>query len=196
MLTFWLETLTLEFSARKNALVWESLPLKQEDFTVMMEANIKPMAGVIRWNKSQNIVAILIILLVIGIIYSALQVRQSGYLPEGTVIISQADLEETYGLRVNLVAVTAAGGLVDVRLKIVDGEKAKTLLGDPKNFPSLMAGNGIILHTSEDFAKQEIKFDKDSNLFIMFSNPQSLIKPGTPVTILFGNIALEAISSR
>ena len=55
-----------------------------------------------------------------------------------TTVISQSALEEKYGLRVNLVAVTGAGGFVDLRLKIVDGEKAKLLLTDAKKFPSLM----------------------------------------------------------
>jgi len=123
--------------------------------------------------------------------------RQSAPLPSQiAATISQETLEQTYGLRVNLVAVTAAGGLVDVRLKIIDGEKAKMLLSDPKNFPSLMAGNGVVLHTSEETAKQGIKIENDGNLFLMFPNSQNLIKPGAPVTILFGNTALEAIPSK
>lgn len=163
----------------------------------MIETNIKPMTNGIRWNKSLNVAAILMIaVLVSAFVYKAFMAYQSNYLPEGTTVISQAALEENYGLRVNLVAVTAAGGLVDVRLKIVDGDKAKALLGDQKNFPSLLAGKGIILRASEDFTKQEIQFDNDSNLFIMFSNPQSLVKPGTPVTVLFGDTAIEPIPSR
>lgn len=163
----------------------------------MMEANIKPAANGSPWNKLlNNMVVIVISLLAITFGYNVFRAHQSGYLPEGTTVISQATLEQKYGLRVNLVAVTAAGGLVDVRFRIIDGDKAKALLGDPKNFPTLMAGSGVILRASQEFAKQEIKFDKDSNLFIIFSNPQSLVRPGTSVSILFGNTAIEPIPSR
>ncbi len=63
---------------------------------------------------------------------------QAASLPNGTVVISQGTLEEKYGLRVNLIAVTAAGGFVDVRLKIVDGEKLKLLLADKNKFPNFV----------------------------------------------------------
>ncbi|MBI5352265.1 MAG: hypothetical protein HZB50_06465 [Chloroflexi bacterium] len=145
------------------------------------------------------ILFVLVILATIGMyannVYKAFYPIES--LPKQTITtISQETLEQTYGLRVNLVAVTAAGGLVDVRLKIIDGEKAKTLLSDPQNFPSLMTDNGVILRTSEEIAKQGIKIENDGNLFLMFPNSQNLIKPGTQVTILFGNTALEAIPSK
>jgi hypothetical protein len=146
------------------------------------------------------VLSLLVIIVAIGLyaygknVYKAFQ---SPSVPTQAVAsISQSTLEQTYGLRVNLVAVTAAGGLVDVRLKIVNGNKAKTLLGDQKNFPSLLTDNGTILRASKDFTEQEIKFENDNNLFIMFSNPQNLVKPGSPITILFGDTALEPIPSR
>ena len=113
-----------------------------------------------------------------------------------TVISAQA-LEEHYGLRVNLVAVTAAGGMVDLRLKMLDGEKAKAFLQDKKNFPELYIADGdVTLKASEDTISQEIKFETDGNIFLLFPNGANMVKRGTSVTVMFGDTALEPIEAK
>ncbi len=110
--------------------------------------------------------------------------------------ISLGMLEEKYGLRVNLIAVTAAGGFVDLRIKIVDGDKAKALLSDKQNFPALWVNDKQILNAPEDTRKQQIKFDDDGVMFIMYMNPANAVRPGTPVKVLFGDVAVEAIDAK
>jgi hypothetical protein len=115
----------------------------------------------------------------------------------GMTTLSQSVLEEKYGLRVNLVAVTAAGGLVDLRLKIVDGEKAKSLLSDPSHFPALWIADGdVTLVVPKETRSQEIKFENDGNLFVMFPNARGMVKPGTPVIIRFGDTQVEPIPAK
>ena len=119
--------------------------------------------------------------------------KESGALSQ----ISQADLEEQYGLRVRLVAATAGGGMVDVRLKIIDAEKAKTLLQDPKNFPALwIADSDITLGIPDETRSQEIKFEKDNIIFILFPNAHGVVKPGTPVSLVFGDIRMEPVVAK
>ena len=139
---------------------------------------------------------LMLILVVIGVYtVNAFKAYRATFLPAGTVMVSQSVLEAKYGLRVNLVAVTAAGGMVDVRMKITDGEKAKIFLKDPKNYPALFIG-GKTLSVSEDTKAQGINFSNDANLFLLFSNDNNLVKSGAPVTIVFGDTALEPILSR
>ena len=148
-------------------------------------------------NKYIYIAFILVILLVVAIyVNNAYRASQPATLPEGTVTISQGVLEEKYGLRVNLVAVTAAGGLVDLRLKILDGEKAKLLLADKKNFPSLFLENGVILNAPADIKSQKIEFTSGGIIFIIYPNSGNAVTPGSPATILFGETALEPINTR
>jgi hypothetical protein len=117
--------------------------------------------------------------------------------PSGMTTLSQSVLEEKYGLRVNLVAVTAAGGLVDLRLKIVDGEKARSLLQDPSHFPALWIADGdVTLVVPEETRSQAIKFENDGNLFVMFPNVRGMVKPGTPVIIRFGDTQVEPIPAK
>ena len=147
-------------------------------------------------NNNFYIAIILIILLIVAIyVNNTNKALQPAALPQDTVVISQSLLEEKYGLRVNLVAVTGAGGFVDLRLKIVDGEKAKLLLADTKNFPTIFTEKGITLNAPADTKPQKIEFVTGGNLFIMYSNSGNAVIQGQPVTILFGDIALEPIAA-
>lgn len=148
-------------------------------------------------SKYISVAIILSFLIIIGLYisnaYSAFQVAS---LPKGTVVISPIEFEEKYGLRVNLVAVTAAGGFVDVRIKIVDGQKSKLLLADKQNFPTIYTEQGVVISAPEETKSQEIEFISGGNLFIIYPNSGNAINPETPVTILFGDLALEPITAR
>ena len=144
-----------------------------------------------------SIVIILSFIFVVALyINNASKAFQAVPLPKGTVVISRDTLEEKYGLHVNLVGVTAAGGMVDVRLKIVDGEKLKSLLVDKSNFPTLFTEQGVTLTAPEETKSQDIEFITGGNLFIIYPNAGNAVKQDTPVTLLFGNIAVEPINAK
>jgi hypothetical protein len=140
---------------------------------------------------------ILALVLLIGFFaYRAQQKPEANVIRPETVNISQSVLEEKYGLGVNLVAVTAMGGMVDLRLKIIDGEKAKALLNDPANFPALQLRNGVVLKTSDEIASQAIKFENGGSIYALYPNSRNVVKPGAPVSILFGDLLVEPIPSQ
>jgi len=150
-----------------------------------------------RSNKSYLLAMMLVVLTVIGLYtYNTFRANKANSPLHGGTLISQKVLEENYGLGVNLVAVTAAGGMVDLRLKIIDGQKAKALLDDPANFPVLLVGNGVVLRASDDFARQEIKFENGGSIYALFSNARNIVKPGVPVTIVFGGLQVETVSAK
>ena len=139
---------------------------------------------------------LLLILIAAGFIYYNSRNDRSSLSSE-TTVITQSVLAEKYGLRVNLVAVTANGGMVDLRLKIIDAEKAKLLLQDKKNFPVLYVSNGNVkLNMAEETISQGIKFEDDGNVFLLYSNAGNSVRSGAPVTILFGDTALEPLNAK
>ncbi|MFN2197041.1 MAG: hypothetical protein ACK2UW_13065 [Anaerolineales bacterium] len=140
---------------------------------------------------------ILAVMLLIG--FFAYRGAQKPEAPAGSpqmTTISQSALEENYGLRVQLLAVTGAGGLVDLRLQIADAEKARAFLDDPANFPALRVGNDVDLRVSEDIAEQGIQFENGKSIFVLYPNTQNALKPGDPVTIVFGDLQVEAIEAQ
>jgi len=165
----------------------------------MIEANAKSAVGQFSSKKSVIITIILVVLIVFGIYgFNAFRAARTTADQTEFTSVTQSMFEEKSGLRIQLLAVTAAGGLVDLRLQIVDAEKAKTFLDDHANFPALRVGNGIVLQTSEDAvaAAQDIQIENGKSIFIMFPNTGNILKPGDPVNIIFGDLQLEAIQSR
>lgn len=130
------------------------------------------------------------------------------------VTITPETFEAEYGIRVNLVAVTAMRGIVDLRLKIIDVDKAMTLLEDESKHPAMWIGDqslpNALIPNYEDicgpdgtlvFTPQNPralimpahmghmdKNLKDGGMYIMFyPNPQNTVQSGTPISLFFGN---------
>ena len=106
--------------------------------------------------------------------------------------ISVSDLEGQYGIRLYLLAVTAEGGMVDLRLNVVDGQKAAELLQDKSNFPQLILTDpGVILSAVDDSQASNLK--TGDTLYAVYVNARNSIKPGAKVTLKFGDIHLEPV---
>ncbi len=77
--------------------------------------------------------------------------------PARVPVVSAASLEDEYGLRLNLVAVTAAGGLVDVRFTVTDKDKALHVLHDAASMPELyVEASGAVLRAPKPLAHKMV----------------------------------------
>ena len=118
--------------------------------------------------------------------------------PEPTAVptpeaITQAALEDRYGVRIKLLAVTGAGGLVDFRFKVLDAEKAGTLLKDRQTAPALVVeDSGATLKTHQGLP-DDLTLQDGVMYFVVYPNAGGAVKPGTPVTVLFGDVRIEPI---
>lgn len=128
-------------------------------------------------------------------------------LPEA--VISAQTLEEEYGIRVTLVAVTAAGGMVDVRYRIIDPEKAAQLI-DPEHGgimpmihvedvlctePGLRARyENIFLEPDPHMRTQQLIPDR--TYFTLIPNTRNVVTRGASVIVVFGDVALEPLAVR
>jgi hypothetical protein len=98
-------------------------------------------------------------------------------------------LEEQYGVQVSLVAVTALNGIVDVRLKVLDVDRAKQLF---KNHGALLVGDTLILppHMHGHTLKQGKPY------IVFYPNQQHLVQTGTRVSLVFGDMRSEPIAAQ
>jgi len=102
--------------------------------------------------------------------------------------ITQKTLEEQYGMQLSLAAVSAMDSIVDVRMRVLDPEKAEQLLED-EHF-ALLVGDTLIPapHVSRHmFANKTI--------IVMFPNRQNIVTSGTPVSLVFENLRVEPVSA-
>lgn len=111
---------------------------------------------------------------------------------DGFTPLSAADLEARYGLMVRLVGVTAGGGMIDVRFKVLDAEKAAVLLQNPDSLPKLQVEDGITLTTSQA-ELEDVHLEDGGIVFMLFPNAGGSVRTGTPINILFGKIKLETV---
>jgi hypothetical protein len=111
-------------------------------------------------------------------------------------VVSAADLEQAYGIRLDLVAVIAAGGLVDVRFTVTDTDKAGHVLHDNAALPALyIESRGAVLRTSQPKAHKMTILD-GASYFLLYPNSGGLVQAGTGVSVVIGEVRLEPITAQ
>jgi len=59
-----------------------------------------------------------------------------------------------------------------------------------------LVNEDVILNAPEDTKTQEIRFNDDGNIFILYANSANVVKPGSQLRILFGDTALAPVVVR
>ena len=105
-------------------------------------------------------------------------------------------VEARWGVRVTQVAMTGDGGLVDFRFIALDPDKALAMMQDVNNLPILRTeDSGKIVNSAANMAATH-DLRAGQTYFLLYRNPGGAIRPGTPVTILFGDLKIEHVLSR
>lgn len=105
--------------------------------------------------------------------------------------VTAEELERTYGTRVDLVALTALGGLVQLRFTVLDASKAEPLFHVAENMPALEAeSSGAILHAPTGMRHHLTLLDGGS-YFVLYANSGNALSPGAPVSVLIDDVKLE-----
>lgn len=117
--------------------------------------------------------------------------------PIPETVISIQTLEEEYGIRMSLVAVTAAGGMVDVRYRIIDPEKAVKLIDETDGgiMPMIYVQNSDVM-LMPDMHMRSQKLIADRMYFELIPNTQNAVTRGSIVTVVFGDMALEPMVTK
>jgi len=110
--------------------------------------------------------------------------------------ISENTLEQDYGLRVTRIAATAAGGMVDFRLQVLDAGKARPLLTDSARLPSLVVPENGATLTNPGSTDPDLLVEDGRIFFVLFPNTGNAVQPGTPVIVAFGDLQLEPMTAQ
>jgi len=106
-----------------------------------------------------------------------------------------SEAETQYGIQVARVSLTAASGLVDVRLKVLDAAKVKALLADPANAPSLIVGDKPPLMAPHN-ALKGARLSNGQVIFVLFPNVRRAVQAGVPVTVAMGPARLGPVTAQ
>jgi hypothetical protein len=113
-----------------------------------------------------------------------------GSTPTPVPLTPDRALEECCGIRITLIAVTASGGMVDLRYKVLDPVKAKAALQDQANVPVLIAEDGTRL-PSPGLAEPNQDPVEGRVYYMLYPNTRGVVRPGTRVTVVVGEVQLE-----
>jgi hypothetical protein len=111
-------------------------------------------------------------------------------------VVTAAVMEAEFGIKIDLVAVTASGGLIDLRFTVVDKDKAVKVLHDATTMPSLLVeDSGTVVNVRKGMHHRLTLLD-GARYFILYSNPGGAIQRGSPVSVVIGDIRLAALSAQ
>jgi hypothetical protein len=110
--------------------------------------------------------------------------------------ISAQVLADTYGAKVDLIGVAALGGMVQLRFTVLDTKKADALFHDKDKMPRLLIeSNGQILEPPAGM-KHSMKMVNGGSYFIIYGNRANMVKEGTKISVVVGDVKLEHQAAR
>jgi hypothetical protein len=105
---------------------------------------------------------------------------------------SISEMEEQYGVQVSLVATSMMDSIVDVRLKIIDPDKAQELI---KNQAALLVDQHTLVLAPHMHSHTGTRL-KVGKVYIIFFPTQQVIHTGSSVSLVFGDYHTEAVVVR
>jgi hypothetical protein len=101
--------------------------------------------------------------------------------------VSFSELEEKYGIQVSLAATSMMGSIVDVRIKIVDPDKAHAIL---QNQAALLVNQEALILAPHLHSHGGTRL-KVGKIFVIFFPTEQKIHPGSEVSLVFGPVRFE-----
>lgn len=105
-----------------------------------------------------------------------------------------SEAEARSGLQVAHLGVTASGGLIDARFKVLDAAKARAALAQPENAPRLLT-SGAPPILAPHHALRGARFSQGQVFYIMYPNTRNAVKPGADVTVALGEVSLSSLKA-
>jgi hypothetical protein len=125
----------------------------------------------------------------------------------GSSAITPQAFEDAYGMRLTVLGVVATGGLLDLRMTVVDPAKAAQLFGvhlQPKTghthgdavMPVLVPdGSSTVIHVAGGMS-HHVSLKADQSVNLLFPNPGGAIQGGTTVSVVIDDVRIDGITAQ
>ena len=153
-----------------------------------------PTPGPRRGPRIATLVALALLLLVVaGVTAFALWPERKADVRAGTTLVSAEEMAARYGIDVNLVGVTAAGGLIEFRYQVMDPDRADRMIADPDLLPVLVVedtGETLVISTPHHHSAE---LELGGTYFFLVANAHNALREGSLVTLVIGDARVEHI---
>ena len=113
----------------------------------------------------------------------------------GPTLVTHRRAGGPHGIDVNLIAVTAAGGLIEFRYQVVDPDKAARLLHDAKLAPAFVVeetGETLVMSSPPHSTAAELRLG--GTYFFLMANAHNALHRGSTVTLVIGDPRVEHLT--
>ena len=109
-------------------------------------------------------------------------------------VVAAADLGQASGVLITRVAVTGDGGLVDLRFRVVDPDRANAL--HDAGTPSALVDErtGLVVHDLLMNHAHTGAYRAGVTYYLVFTNPGNWVHRGGRVTVLLGDAQVEHVA--
>ncbi len=147
-----------------------------------------------RWRWA--VLVLVLALLAGGFAARGLWAEQKADIRSGTTLVDADGLAARYGVKVTLLAVTAAGGLVELRYQVVDPDKADALRHDLELVPAIVVEDTGATLVLSSLPHNHGETRLGGTYFFLFPNAQNALHAGTLVTLVVGDVRLEHVKAQ
>jgi hypothetical protein len=137
-------------------------------------------------------------LVVVGVLFVALLAGMFTWMhrPATNSAIAQSsaitadELEQQYGVRIDVVGLLASGGLIELRFQVSDADKATALFGKIEDMPMLaVEGSTKVLESSKGM-KHSLALLDGATYFFLYTNVGNAVHEGSQVSFVINGVRL------
>jgi len=104
-----------------------------------------------------------------------------------TPVVSPTGLQARSGVRITQLAITGAGGLIDLRFQVVDPDLAANVHGTATPPMLFDERSGVVVDQLFMGHQHHGRMRAGQSYYLLFDNPGNLVHRGTRVTVQLGN---------
>ena len=141
--------------------------------------------------------AVIVLALGVAGFLAARTIPSAADVRSGTEAVTPQEFAAHTGITVSLVGVTAAGGMIEFRYRVLDPDKASLLVHQEDRRPIIVVedtGATLVLSSRPHNNKAELNLG--GTYFFLFPNANNAVHDGTKVTIVIGDVRLEHVVAR
>ncbi len=109
---------------------------------------------------------------------------------DSSKVITEAQLADQYGVKINVLGLIANGGLIEFKFQVLDADKASALFGDVEDMPKLaVEGSSMVLESAKGMKHQLVLLD-GATYFFLYTNVGNMVHDGSYVSFVMNGLRL------
>ncbi len=147
------------------------------------------------FHRRRRVAGIVLGLLVFVLVARAVWPDRQADVRSGTSLVDVAGMASRYGIQVNLIATSAAGGLIELRYQVIDPEKASPMLHDVQMLPKIIdEDSGTTLAMASLPHRHSSVLTLGGEYFFLLANAHNALRAGSQVTLVIGDARIEHLT--